>query len=121
MSWGWDDGPLDVVLRNPPVGAASKGSKSYVEQACPRTKNDLNAAFVERGLQLRHPGGYLGAITSRTGFFLTTFQKWRAEVLLREARLIALADPDYGVLDNAMVETAALCVTEDERLVESGR
>lgn len=99
--------PFDVVLMNPPFGAASVASKDYIARAYPRTKNDLYAAFVERGLELLREGGYLGAITSRTGFFLTSFQKWREEILLKEAQLIALADLGYGVLDTAMVETAA--------------
>jgi len=99
--------PFDVVLMNPPFGAASVGSKEYITKAYPRTKNDLYAAFVERGLEILQPSGYLGAITSRTGFFLTSFQKWREEILLKEAHLIALADLGYGVLDTAMVETAA--------------
>jgi hypothetical protein len=99
--------PFDVVLMNPPFGAASVGSKEYIARAYPRTKNDLYAAFVERGLELLREGGYLGAITSRTGFFLTSFQKWREEILLKEARLVALTDLGYGVLDTAMVETAA--------------
>jgi len=99
--------PFDVVLMNPPFGAASLDSKEYIGQAYPRTKNDLYAAFVERGLELLGEGGYLGAITSRTGFFLTSFRKWREEILLQEAQLIALADLGYGVLDTAMVETAA--------------
>lgn len=98
---------FDVILMNPPFGAASNGSKLYIGNAYSRTKNDLYAAFVERGLNLLRPDGHLGAITSRTGFFLTTFQKWREEVLLSEAQLIALADLGYGVLDSAMVETAA--------------
>ena len=32
-----------------------------------------------------HQRGMLGAITSRTGFFLSSFQKWREEILLKEA------------------------------------
>jgi hypothetical protein len=55
-------------------------------------------------------GGCLVAITSRSGFSLTSFQKWREEILLKEARLIALADLGYAVLDTAMVETAAYVV-----------
>ena len=102
--------PFDVVLMNPPFGAASSGSKDCIARAYPRTKNDLYAAFVERGLELLREGGYLGAITSRTGFFLTSFQKWREDVLLKEAHLIAVADLGYGVLDTAMVETAAYVV-----------
>jgi hypothetical protein len=99
--------PFDVVLMNPPFGAPSVDSKDYIKGAYPRTKNDLYAAFVERGLELLRPGGYLGAITSRTGFFLKTFQKWREEILLEESNFIAMADLGYGVLDTAMVETAA--------------
>lgn len=102
--------PFDVVLMNPPFGAPSIGSKEYIMKNYPRTKNDLYAAFVERGLDLLVPGGYLGAISSRTGFFLKSFQAWREEILLKEAQMIALADLGYGVLDTAMVETAAYVI-----------
>lgn len=97
----------DVALMNPPFGAASTGWKAAFEQAYPRTKNDLYAAFVERGLELLAVHGLLGAITSRTGFFLSSFQKWREEILLKEAHMTVMADLGYGVLDAAMVETAA--------------
>lgn len=96
----------DVVLMNPPFGAASAPSKRYIDRSYPRTKRDVYAAFVERGLQLLRPQGYLGAITSRTGFFLTSFQKWREEILLKETEIVAFADLGNGVLDTAMVETA---------------
>lgn len=100
----------DVVLMNPPFGAASKLSKAYIDKNYLRTKNDLFAAFVERGLELLNKGGKLGAITSRTGFFLTSFQKWREEILLKKARPTVVADLGAGVLDTAMVETAAYCL-----------
>jgi hypothetical protein len=58
-------------------------------------------------LELLEPGGLLGAITSRTGFFLSSFRKWREDILLKEARPTVFADLGYGVLDTAMVETAA--------------
>lgn len=101
------DAPFDVVLMNPPFGAVSAGARGYIERNYPRTKNDLYAAFVERGLEVLHPGGYLGAITSRTGFFLTSFRKWREEIILAGPRIHAVADLGQGVLDTAMVETAA--------------
>lgn len=100
----------DVVLMNPPFGDAAKEAKGYLEKHYPRTKHDLYAAFVERGLQLLRPGGRLGAITSRTGFFLSSSQRWREEILLKEGRLYLMADLGAGVLDTAMVETAAYCV-----------
>ena len=99
--------PHDVVLMNPPFGAASTPSKRYMESNYPRTKHDVYAAFVERGLQVLKSRGYLGAITSRTGFFLTKFRRWREEILLNETEIVAFADLGYGVLDTAMVETAA--------------
>jgi hypothetical protein len=97
----------DVVLMNPPFGETSRPSKAYIEKTYPRTKNDLYAAFVECWLDRLIPHGLLGAITSRTGFFLSSFQKWREEILLREARVTVMADLGQGVLDTAMVETAA--------------
>jgi hypothetical protein len=101
---------FDVVLMNPPFGAASLAAKKEFEAAYPRTKNDVFAAFVERGVQLLHPHGLLGAITSRTGFFLSSFQKWREEILLKEAPPVVFADLGHGVMDAAMVEAAAYCL-----------
>ncbi len=101
---------FDVVLMNPPFGAASLAAKKEFEKGYPRTKNDIYAAFVERGIQLLHKHGMLGAITSRTGFFLSSFQRWREEILLTEAPPVVFADLGYGVLDSAMVEVAAYCL-----------
>ncbi|MFM7202018.1 MAG: Eco57I restriction-modification methylase domain-containing protein [Myxococcota bacterium] len=100
----------DVVLMNPPFGAGSMRAKKDFEKAYPRTKNDVYAAFVERGIELLAARGRLGAITSRTGFFLSSFQKWREEILLKQAPPVVFADLGAGVLDSAMVETAAYCL-----------
>ena len=52
-------------------------------------------------------GARIGAITSRTCFFLSSFQKWREDIVLGIARPEALADLGHGVMDDAMVEAAA--------------
>jgi len=52
----------------------------------------------------------LGAITSRTGFFLTSFSKWREELVLKNTHPTVFADLGFGVLDAAAVETAAFCL-----------
>lgn len=101
---------FDAVLMNPPFGAGSTRAKKDFEKAFPRTKNDVYAAFVERGVELLASRGRLGAISSRTGFFLSSFQKWREDVLLKQAPPVVVADLGYGVLDSAMVETAAYCL-----------
>jgi hypothetical protein len=101
---------FDVVLMNPPFGAGSLLAKKDFETVYPKTKNDVYAAFVERGIELLRPCGRLGAITSRTGFFLSSFQKWREEIILPKAAPVIFADLGAGVLDSAMVETAAYCL-----------
>lgn len=106
---------FDVVLMNPPFGEGARISKAYIEKRYPNTKNDVYAAFVERGLELMKPEGFLGAITSRTGFFLTTFSRWREEILLPMTSILAVADLGFGVLDNAMVETAAYVLAKPKR------
>ncbi len=98
---------FDVVVMNPPFGALSSGVKNLLARAYPRSKNDLLAIFVERGLELLRPGGRLGAITSRTCFFLSSFQKWREAVVLGIATPEVMADLGHGVMDDAMVEAAA--------------
>jgi hypothetical protein len=101
---------FDVVLMNPPFGVGSLATRKDLERTFPRSKNDLYACFVERGIQLLHKRGMIGALTSRTGFFLSSFRKWREEVLLKEAAPVVFADLGYGVLDSAMVEVAAYCL-----------
>ena len=83
---------------NPPFGALASNTKDRLVKAYPCSKNDLLAIFVERGLELLRTGGRIGAITSRTCFFLSSFQKWREQVVLGIAR------PE--VMDDAMVEAA---------------
>ena len=99
----------DVVLMNPPFGDSSKVAKALIERWYPVSKNDLYAAFVERGLKWLQEFGLIGAITSRSGFYISSFEKWRQSTLLQDARPTAFADLGYGVLDSAMVETAAYC------------
>ena len=98
---------FDVIVMNPPFGALSLGVKDLLSKAYPRSKNDLLAIFVERALQLLRAGGRVGAITSRTCFFLSSFQQWREEVVLGIASPEVMADLGHGVMDDAMVEAAA--------------
>jgi len=100
---------FDAILMNPPFGLASVNSKVSIDAVYPLSKNDIYACFIERCLEMLQPQGRLGAITSRTGFFLSTYKKWREGVLLKRCYIIAMADLGIGVLD-ANVETAAFCL-----------
>ena len=98
---------FDVVVMNPPFGALAANTKDQLVKAYPRSKNDLMAIMVERGLELLRAGGRIGAITSRTCFFLSSFQKWREKVLLGIGWPEVMADLGLGVMDDAWVEAAA--------------
>ena len=97
---------FDVVLMNPPFGDASIPSKPYIDDIYGDTKGDVYKAFVECFQDRLVPGGFLGIISSRTGFFLSGSSDWRERIVLRVYRPLVLADFGMGVLD-AMVETAA--------------
>jgi hypothetical protein len=113
----------DAVLMNPPFGDAAIPSKSYIEATYGDTKGDLYKAFVECFSDRLMPAGLLGAITSRTGFFLGQSEDWRDRVVLRLYNPILLLDLGIGVLD-ALVETAAYVfrsLSESERLALTQR
>ena len=97
----------DVVLMNPPFGEFSKAHKAQARNDYPNSYNDILAAFTERWYWRLTEGGSLGAITSRVGFFLASFKKWRSAFLLRNRCISALVDLGEAVMDEAMVESAA--------------
>ncbi len=103
----------DAVLQNPPFGEPVPETKPYLKATYPWMPSrtcDLLAAFVGRSVELCRSGaGYVGAITSRGGMFLPTFEAWRRDVLLGN-RLVALADLGFGVMEQALVEAAAYVV-----------
>ena len=100
----------DVVLMNPPFGQATPLSRPILEKEYPLSKNDLLASFVERGVDVLVPGGFLGAITSRTCLFLKTFAPWRQDSLLDSSRLMVVADLGRGVLDAEVESAAYVCM-----------
>lgn len=102
----------DAVLMNPPFGEPAVGTRPYIKAAypwIPTKDHNLFAAFVGRGIELCNAHGYMGAITSRAGMFLSTFERWRKEVVLGH-NLVTLADLGFGVMDQALVEAAAYVI-----------
>jgi hypothetical protein len=105
----------DAVLMNPPFGAPVPETKPYLARAYPwistRT-HDMFCAFVGRGLELCKSDGYTGAITTRSGLFLSSFEEWREKVFL-EHRAMVVADLGHGVMEQALVEAAAYVIGAD--------
>lgn len=99
--------PYDVVLMNPPFGQFSKKHKELAKLVFPNSYNDLLCAFAQRWCQKLSPNGRLGAITSRTPFFIASASAWRETFLLKESAIDCFADLGENVMDDAMVESSA--------------
>ncbi len=108
----------DAILMNPPFGASSRDSKGYIEGRYSKTKGDVLANFIERMLHLTTDEGRIGAITSRTPFFLGSFETLRTNILGKVGHIRIMADLGEGVLE-AMVETA-MYVIDKNRGDEAG-
>ena len=100
----------DVVVMNPPFGDLAEETRITLENAFPTSKTNLLTIFVERAMQVTRNGGLIGAITSRTPFFLSSYRKWRKYIVLEKSLLHVFADLGEEVLDDANVEVAAYCM-----------
>jgi hypothetical protein len=100
---------FDVVLMNPPFGEMPLGVQAVVDRQYPEARNDIYAAFVRRAAELVAPcDGYVGAITSRAFVTGRDHRHFRRALLDDVAPVLTLfLDLGPGVLDSAMVETAA--------------
>ena len=97
---------FDVVLMNPPFGAPLVPLDGPYEQS----KEDIDAAFVTLGIKLAVDGGRIGALVNRTQFTKSTLESWRKSCLIGRWHISVCADLGLGVLDGALVETAAYCL-----------
>jgi hypothetical protein len=104
----------DVALMNPPFGEYQELLRPYFGINYPISKNDLIGMFIERCLDLSS-GGMVGTISSRTLFFLTTFEALRSRRFMVGDPPVVVADLGKDVMDNAMVEAAAYCISAGNR------
>ena len=95
---------------NPPFGLLTPRGLEFAKNRYVGASNDAYACFVERGVEWLLQDGRLGVLSSRLGFFLHGLQDWRECLVSSQSRLVTLADLGYGVLDDALVETAAYVV-----------
>lgn len=75
----------------------------------PNDKREV-APAVENLQALPEELGEVDVLLADTGFFLSSFQTWREQVLPRDAPPVVVADLGHGVMDDAMVEAAAYCL-----------
>jgi hypothetical protein len=101
----------DAVVMNPPFGEFSKRLKVEKRIWYPNSWQDILAAFTVRLHSCLAYNRLLGAITSRTGFFLPSLHPWRQEFLVANSNPALLADLGDQVMDAATVESAAYILT----------
>ncbi|KYF68124.1 BREX-6 system adenine-specific DNA-methyltransferase PglX [Sorangium cellulosum] len=100
----------DLVVGNPPYQGLSKtNSFGYVAAKYPKSKADLYAAFLERGLEFTRPGGASALLTMRGWMFLGQFAELR-KALLKTNDLRSIGDFDRGAFDEVPNEVLAVCV-----------
>lgn len=105
---------FDVLVMNPPFGLPTPAVKDSLSSSYPISKNDVLTVFVERSIQLLRQNGFIGAITARTCFFLSSLEEWRERVLLNQTSIVALADLGHGVMDDALVDAAAYVLEKNK-------
>ena len=107
----------DVTLMNPPFGEPIKSVLDYMSTAHSGGKNDIYAAMIIRLMNLSlSTTGLLGAITSRAFSVGRDLLDFRKEIVGGTGKRISiLADLGAGVLDGALVETAAYIISSNEQ------
>ncbi len=109
----------DVALMNPPFGDPPRGIIDVLDRGFTDGKWDLATAFVTRATQLCEIGASVGVISTRIPLFTISFESWRKNLFVENGNLLLMADLGGGVLDGAMVETAAYCVGVGRRDAET--
>jgi hypothetical protein len=109
----------DVVVGNPPYQGASKmDDAKYLVRHYPKSKADLYATFLERGLQLAKPGGFSALLTMRNWMFIQQYAPIR-EYLLDEFDLRLLGDVDRGAFEETLDEVVATVMSIFQKVPSS--
>ena len=99
----------DVVLMNPPYGEQSSRARPYADSSYSFAAHEIYCCFFQRAFEICNHFGIIGSLTSRTFLTFSTFAHFRRH-LLSKTRIYTIADLGFGVLDNAVVETAATVI-----------
>ena len=86
----------DVVVTNPPyMGSGNMDARlsDFVKKHYPDSKSDLFAVFIERCGQMTGKNRYQAMITQHAWMFLSSFEKLRAKLLLKDTVNMAHLGP----------------------------
>lgn len=101
---------FDVSLMNPPFGLPSAKSINTLKTFYKNTYLEMYASFVSRCFEISTNNGIIGSISSRAFLTVNRLEEWRRLKLVDNLSLIL--DLGQGVMDSAMVESAAYIINK---------
>ena len=87
----------EVAATNPPYMSGANMSprlQRYVQSGYPNSKMDLYSVFIDRLQEFGKKDSVIGLMTSYTWMFLTSFEKFRMD-LLSSNMILSLVQPEY--------------------------
>ena len=104
----------DVVVTNPPyMGSSNMSAKlsEFVKKNYPDSKSDLFAVFIERCGQMTAKNRYQAMITQHAWMFLSSFEKLRAKLLLKDTVNMAHLGPRaFEEIGGEVVQTTSFAL-----------
>lgn len=114
----------DCVVDNPPYmgrRAMNKALSDYVRTNYPLSKADLMTCFMEAGLAVLKPKGYLGMINQHSWMFLNSYDKLRESLLKNHGidTLLHLGTRTFPEIGGEVVQNASFTLIK-ENIKSSG-
>ena len=104
----------DVVVTNPPyMGSSNMDARlsEFVKKHYPDSKSDLFAVFIERCGQMTGKNRYQAMITQHAWMFLSSFEKLRAKLLLKDTVNMAHLGPRaFEEIGGEVVQTTSFAL-----------
>jgi hypothetical protein len=98
---------FDVVVMNPPFGALAAIPKTNSPKPTRAARTTCWPFWSSAAWNCCALADASAPSPHAPAFFLSSFQKWREQVVLGIAKPEVMADLGHGVMDDAMVEAAA--------------
>ncbi len=98
----------DIVLMNPPHGIMPLKIVEYAKRYYPRTYYDYYGAFIEQGIDMCLPNGFIGVLAGRALLFTKSFQNLREKNLQFEAFPEVVLDLGFKTMEEAHARHIAL-------------
>ena len=98
-----------VVVTNPPYMAPAPNQVDWVKTHYANSKSDLCVVFIERNFDLLKSNGYLSMVTMHSFMFLSSFAKFRKEILETKdiVNMAHLGARAFEEISDEVVQTSA--------------